>query len=63
MPSCEACFDAEAYKTCGIQPSPHLGQSEFFKHHGFRGWVLRYSDVSGRLVEFSDECLYERTSQ
>ncbi|KAG0661167.1 hypothetical protein C6P46_004121 [Rhodotorula mucilaginosa] len=31
MPSCEACFDAEAYKTCGIQPSPHLGQSEFFK--------------------------------
>lgn len=31
--------------------------------HGFRGWVLRYSDVSGRLVEFSDECLYERTSQ
>ncbi|GAA5870053.1 hypothetical protein JCM3774_004346 [Rhodotorula dairenensis] len=31
QPSCEACFDAEAYKTCGIPPSPHLGQSEFFK--------------------------------
>ncbi|GAA5991313.1 hypothetical protein JCM10908_003250 [Rhodotorula pacifica] len=31
MPSCEACFDAEAYKHCGIPPSPHLGQSEFFK--------------------------------
>ncbi|POY72054.1 hypothetical protein BMF94_4924 [Rhodotorula taiwanensis] len=31
MPSCEACFDAEAYKTCGIPPSPHLGQSEFFQ--------------------------------
>lgn len=28
-PSCEACFDAEAYKTRGIPPSPHLGQSDF----------------------------------
>ncbi|GAA5999948.1 uncharacterized protein JCM10292_003551 [Rhodotorula paludigena] len=30
-PSCEACFDAEAYKTRGIPPSPHLSQSEFLK--------------------------------
>ncbi|GAA5924514.1 hypothetical protein JCM1841_004607 [Sporobolomyces salmonicolor] len=30
-PSCEACFDAEAYKARGIAPSPHLSQSEFRK--------------------------------
>ncbi|GAA5860314.1 hypothetical protein JCM8547_003460 [Rhodosporidiobolus lusitaniae] len=30
-PSCEACFDAEAYKHAGIAPSPHLSQSEFLK--------------------------------
>ncbi|GAA5941318.1 hypothetical protein JCM10213_007484 [Rhodosporidiobolus nylandii] len=29
--SCESCFDAEAYKTHGIAPSPHLTQSEFLK--------------------------------
>ncbi|GAA6008104.1 hypothetical protein JCM10207_007031 [Rhodosporidiobolus poonsookiae] len=31
-PSCEACFDAEAYKQHGIAPSPHLSQSEFLQH-------------------------------
>ncbi|GAA5912129.1 hypothetical protein JCM6882_003062 [Rhodosporidiobolus microsporus] len=30
-PSCEACFDAEAYRTNGFVPSPHLSQSEFHK--------------------------------
>lgn len=28
-PSCEACFDAAAYKSRGIPPSPHLSQSAF----------------------------------
>ncbi|KAJ8297276.1 hypothetical protein OF846_000502 [Rhodotorula toruloides] len=31
LPSCEACFDSEAYKTRGIPPSPHLSQSEWGK--------------------------------
>ncbi|GAA5981139.1 hypothetical protein JCM11641_003125 [Rhodosporidiobolus odoratus] len=30
-PSCEACFDGEAYRKNGIAPSPHLSQSEFLK--------------------------------
>lgn len=30
-PSCEDCFDREAYKSHGIAPSPHLSQSEFLK--------------------------------
>ncbi|SGY33022.1 BQ5605_C002g01436 [Microbotryum silenes-dioicae] len=28
-PSCEACFDSEAYKTKGVPPSPHLAQKGF----------------------------------
>jgi hypothetical protein len=28
-PSCEHCFDAEAYKAHGVPPSPHLSQSPF----------------------------------
>ncbi|BGP28374.1 hypothetical protein JCM10296v2_000106 [Rhodotorula toruloides] len=31
LPSCEACFDNEAYKTRGIPPSPHFSQSEWGK--------------------------------